>query len=63
MEVSLNVICHFPLVAFSFCQFDYLMSQCALPWVYPTRDSLCFLDLGDHLLSHDRETFSYYLFK
>ena len=61
--VPLYVICHFPLVAFSFCQFDYYMSQCALPWVYPTWDSLCFLDLVDYFISHVNEVFSYYLFK
>ena len=31
--------------------------------VYPVWDSLHFLDLGDCLLSHVREFFSYYLFK
>ena len=63
------VICHFSLVAFNilsvfnFCQFDYYVSQCALPWVYPAWDSLCFLDLVDYFLSHVWEVFSYYLFK
>jgi len=31
------------------------------PWVYPAWDSLPFLDLVDHSLSHVREVFSYYL--
>ena len=33
------------------------------PWVYPAWDSLPFLDLVDHSLSHVREVFSYYLLK
>ena len=33
------------------------------PWVYPAWDSLPFLDLVDHSLSHIREVFSYYLLK
>ena len=48
---------------FNFCQFDYYVSQCVLPWVYPSWDSLCFLDLVDYFLSHVQEVFSYYLFK
>ena len=69
MGFPLYVICHFSLVAFNilsvfnFCQFDYYVSQCALPWVYPAWDSLCFLDFVDYFLSHVREVFSYYLFK
>ena len=34
-----------------------------LPWVYPTWDSLCFLDLDDSFLCHIRDFFGYYLFK
>ena len=51
MGVPLYVICHFPLVAFNilsvfnFCQFDYYVSWCVPPWVYPSWDSLHFLDL------------------
>ena len=53
------VICHFPLVSlniyfifvFSFCQFDYYVSQCVPPWAYTSWDSLCFLDLVDYFLS------------
>ena len=30
------------------------------PWVYPAWDSLPFLDLVDHFVSHVREVFSYY---
>ena len=68
------VICHFSLVAFNilslvfnFCQFDYCVSGCAPPWVYPVWDFLffffsvwdflCFLDLVDYFLSHAREVF------
>ena len=47
----------------NFCQFDYHVSQCVPPWVYPAWDSLCFLDLVDYFLSHIRKAFSYYLFK
>ena len=28
---------------FNFCQFDYYVSRCIPPWVYPSWDSLCFL--------------------
>ena len=70
MDIRLYVICHFSLVAFNilslvfnFCQFDYWVSGCAPPWVYPAWDSLCFLDLVDYFLSHIRKAFSYYLFK
>ena len=37
--------------------------QCVSLWIYPVWDSLLFLDLGDHFLSHVREVFSCYLFK
>ena len=39
------------------------MSLSVPPWVYPSWDSLCFLDLGECFLSHVREVFNYYLFK
>ena len=46
------VCCHFSLVAFNilslsliFCEFDYYVSWCVIPLVYPAWDSLCFLDL------------------
>ena len=45
------------------CQFDYYVSQCVPPWVFPARDSLHFLDLVDYFLSHVREVFNYHLFK
>ena len=56
------VICPFSLVAyfifvFNFCHFDYYVSQCVPPWVYPAWDSLCFLGLVDYFLSHVREIF------
>ena len=61
MGIPLYVTCHFSLVAFNslisafnFCQFDYYVSQCIPPWVYPSWDSLCFLDLVDYFLSHVR---------
>ena len=66
MEFPLYVICHFPLVVFNFisvfnfCQFDFCVSQCVPPWVYPSWDFLGFLNLVDCFLSH---VFSYYLFK
>ena len=69
MDIRLYVICHFSLVAFTilpvfnFCQFDYYVSQCAPPWVYPAWDSLCFLDLVDYFLSRVRDIFSYYFLK
>ena len=70
MWVPLYIICHFPLVAFNllllsliFCQFDYCVSHCVPPWIYPSWDSLCFLNLVDYFLSHIREFFSYYRFK
>ena len=69
MGVSLKVICHFSLVAFNilsvfnFCRFDFCVSCCAPPWVYPAWDSLCFLDLVDYFLSHVWKVFRYYLFK
>ena len=39
------------------------MSQCVLLWIYPTWESLCFLDLVDYFLSQVGEFFSYYLIK
>jgi len=39
------------------------VSWCVPPWVYPSWDSLCFLDMADNFLSHVGEVFSYYLFK
>ena len=57
MGVSLYVICYFSLVAlnilsvFNLCQFDYCVSWCVPPRVYPAWDSLCFLDLVDYFLS------------
>ena len=36
------------------------MSWHVPPWVYPAWDSLHFLDLVDHFLSHVREIFSYF---
>ena len=46
-----------------FRQFDYFVSRYVPPWVHPTWDSVCFLDLVDYFLSLVREVFSYYLFK
>ena len=46
MGVPLYVICHFSFVAFNmlsvfnFCQFDYCVSRCVPPWVYPAWDSV-----------------------
>ena len=37
---------------FNFHHFDYYVSWCVPPWVYPSWDSLCFLDLVDYFLSH-----------
>ena len=51
--IPLYVICCFPLVAFNilsvfnFCWFDSCVSQCFPTWVYPSWDSLHFLDLID----------------
>ena len=42
----------------NFCQFDYHVSQCVPPWVYPSWDSWCFLDLVDYFLSHVWKIFS-----
>ena len=39
------------------------MSWRVSPWIYPVRDSLCFLDLIEYFLSHIREVFNYNLFK
>ena len=51
------------MFVFNFCQFDYYVSQCGPPWVYPNWASLCFLNLVDYFLSHVKEVFSYNLFK
>ena len=48
---------------FNFCQSDYLVSQCVLPWVFPAWDSLCFLDLVGYFLLYAREVSSYYLLR
>ena len=48
---------------FNFCQFDYYVSWCVPPWIYPVWDSLRFLDLLDYFLLHVREVFTYYIFK
>ena len=69
MGILLHVICCFPLfllifyLSVSFCQFDNYVSQCVPLWVYPTLDSLLFLDLVDYFLSPVMEVFSYCLFK
>ena len=39
------------------------MSLYVPPWVYPSWDSLCFLDLVDYFISYVREVLSYYHFK
>ena len=39
------------------------MSLLISPWVYYVWDSLVFLDLGGHFLSHFREAFDYNLLK
>ena len=39
------------------------MSLGVSPWVYPVRDSLGFLDLGDYFLPHFRDIFNCYLLK
>ena len=51
-DESSLVCCHFSLVVFNilslsliFYEFDYYVSWCVLPLVYPAWDSLCFLDL------------------
>ena len=46
------------IFVFNFCWFDYYVSQCVPPWVYPAWDSLCFLDLADYFLSQFRQVFS-----
>ena len=51
------------IVFLCLCQFDYCVSWCVSPWVYPAWDSLHFLDLGGYFLSHVREVFNYNLFK
>ena len=46
MGFPLYVICHFSLsyfiFVFNFCQFDYYVSWCVSPWVYPAWDCVCF---------------------
>ena len=39
------------------------MSWSVSPWVYPVRDSLCFLNLIDYFLSHVGDIFYYNIFK
>ena len=70
MGIPLHVICCLSLIAFitfssvfNFCQFDYYVSWCISPWIYPAWTPLCFLDLVDYFLSHVGEVFSSYLFK
>ena len=66
MGLPLYVICHFSfniLSVFKFCQFDYYVSLCVPPQVYPAWDSLRFLDLVNYYLAHVWEVFSYYFFK
>ena len=66
MRVLLYVICCFSIAAFHILYLSLVfvslstMSQCVPPWVYPSWDSLHFLDLVDHFLSHVREIFSYF---
>ena len=62
MGVSLYVFCHFSLIAFNilslsliFVSFDYYVSWCVSPGVYPAWDFLCFLDLVDYFLFHIRK--------
>ena len=45
-----------------FFQFDYYVSRCVPPWVYPSWDNYCKL-LIDYFLFRVREFFSYYHFK
>ena len=51
--VPLYVVIFFLLFKYfiflNFCQFDYHVSQCVPPWIYPSWDSWCFLDLADDL--------------
>ena len=51
------------LFCLNFHHFDYCVSWCVTPWVYPSWDSLCFLDVVEYFHSHVREVFSYYLFR
>ena len=60
--VAFNILCLLFYV-FNFCQFDYCVSWCVPPWVYPAWDTLCFLDFADFFLSHVGEVFSFCLFK
>ena len=39
MGVPVYVIYRFSLVVFNICQFDYYVSRCVHPWVYPAWDS------------------------
>ena len=50
-------------VFYYFFQFDYYVSPCFPPWVYPVWNSLHFLDLGEYFPSHVKEVLSYYLCK
>ena len=69
MEISLYVICCFPLVSFNIFSFSLIfvslitMSQHVPPWVDAVWYSLCFLDLSDCFLSHVRGVFSCHLCK
>ena len=68
MGVPLYVIYCFSFVIFnilslSFSQFDYYVSQCVPPCIYPDWNDLHFLDLVDCFLSHVREIFGYYFLK
>ena len=47
----------------SLCWFDYYVSWCVSPWVYPVWDSLHLLDLIDYFLFHVGKIFNYNLFK
>ena len=62
MEGPLYVTFCFSLV-FPCFQFDYNLSHCAPPWIYPAWDTQHFLDKIVYFLSHDRVVFSYYLLK
>ena len=42
---------------FNSCQFDYYVSWCVSPWVFPAWDTLHFLDLCGYFLSLVREVF------
>ena len=59
MRILLNIIFCFSLIVFnifsiifSFCQFDYYVSEHVAPWINPVWDSQYFLNLSDCFLSH-----------